>query len=494
MSQLFKASLLLAFFFGLNKIVALIRQIIIARQFGLTADIDAFNVANNYPDLIVSLISAGAISFAFIPVLSEYKQNFGLKQSWKLFSNIANLVFLTTIFLSALIAVFAEVLVSSKFGIAPGFNIAQQNLTVNLMRLNLLSAIVFSLSSLIMATLHTHKHFLLPAVAPILYNLGQIFGAVILSPSMGVYGLSYGVILGAILHMSIQIPALVIFRFKWSFVLDFKDTYVQKVLNLMAPRFITVLLINFIFIARDNLASRLEVGAVSALTYAYFIMQVPQTLIGTAIGTALLPTLSELTTPQKISEFEATLNRTVRVIIATTLVTAILISIGLGVLIKVVFNFDDLQTKLMVGATIAYLIGLVGHSLLEVASRAFYARQNAKIPLFATIFRAVLFIMLALSTFESFGVIGIAMADSISVSLEVVLLLMLLSRSLPGILNLQDTIVRTVLGCISGTVVMVAILYFLPGPALLLVSLGGILGGLVHLIFIKKELKLLIRL
>jgi putative peptidoglycan lipid II flippase len=491
MSALFRASLLISIFFAVNKLVALLRQVIIARQFGLNESIDAFNVANNYPDLIVSLISAGALSFAFIPVLSEYKNLVGLKKSWQLFSQIANLVLLVTVGLSILIAIFAEQLVRASWGIAPGFNPSQQVLVVDLMRLNLLATIIFSVSAMFMASLHTHKHFLLPAIAPILYNAGQIFGAFVLAPTMGVYGLGIGVIIGSLLHLLIQIPALFKFEFSWLPILNFKDKYVQKVLSLMGPRIVTVFLINLIFVARDNLASRLEVGAVSALTYAYFIMQVPQTLIGTAIGTALLPTLSEIT--DKREQFEDTLARIIQVMIAICLIITVVLSIGLAELVRVVFNFSESQTNLLTLTTIAYMIGLLGHCLLEVVSRGFYAKQDAKIPLVATILRAIIFIVLSLMMFDSLGVVGLALADSISVSIEVLLLYLLLGRNFPGIYKIGETLTRTILGCVFSGSIMFILSYYLPGPRLITIIIGLVISSLIYLLFIKKELKILVR-
>lgn len=243
MSQLFKASLLLTVFFGLNKLVALVRQVIIGRQFGLSSEIDAFNVANNLPDLLVSLIAGGALALAFIPVLSEYRTKYGSEPTWKLFSHVANLVFLLTAILSILATYFAPALVSHQLGIAPGFNPAQQIMVVNLMRLSLLATLIFALSGLVMSSLHAHKHFLLPALSPILYNFGLIFGALFLSPNLGVYGLGIGVIIGALLHLLIQIPALLKFNFRYFPILNLTDPGLIKVLKLMGPRILTVLLI-----------------------------------------------------------------------------------------------------------------------------------------------------------------------------------------------------------------------------------------------------------
>ena len=185
-------------FFGVNKIVALLRQALIARQFGITPDIDAFNISNNIPDLIFSVISGGALALAFIPVLTEYFDQKGTRAAWKLFSQIANLVFFTTAILSIVVILFAPSIIGSRFGVAPGFSQGQQLLTTRLMSINLIATLIFSLSGLVMAALQSKKHFLLPAIAPILYNVGQIIGALVLTPFFhrGVYGLAYGVVLG----------------------------------------------------------------------------------------------------------------------------------------------------------------------------------------------------------------------------------------------------------------------------------------------------------
>jgi putative peptidoglycan lipid II flippase len=213
-----RASLIVSVFFGLDKVVAFARQLIITRQFSLTYELDVFNAANNIPDLLSALISGGALSVALIPVLSEHMQSKGRPAAWDIFSRIINLAFLVTAAISLVIAIIAPWLVNNI--IVPGFPPEQKALTAELMRLDLVAIIIFSISGLVMAGLQANQHFLLPALAPTLYNLGQIFGAGILAPEagyhigpftlpafdLGILGLVYGVILGALLHLLIQIP------------------------------------------------------------------------------------------------------------------------------------------------------------------------------------------------------------------------------------------------------------------------------------------------
>ena len=139
MSRLTRVTLMLAVLFAFDKALALLRQVIIARQFGLSPELDAFNAANNLPDLLFALISGGALAVAFIPVLTSILSKEGRNSSWLLFSRIANLAFLVTAFFSIVFALLADQLVGWELGIAPGFTTAQQDLVIRLMRLNLIN-------------------------------------------------------------------------------------------------------------------------------------------------------------------------------------------------------------------------------------------------------------------------------------------------------------------------------------------------------------------
>ena len=241
MSHVARSSLIIAVFFAFDKALGLLRQMILARLFGLTYIVDVFNAANNIPDLLSALISGGALGVALIPVLSEYMEQRGRPAAWDLFTRIINLAFLVTAALSVIIAIFAAPLV--RYIIVPGFPAEQQALTVSVMRLDLVAILIFSISGLAMAGLQANQHFLLPAMAPAFYNLGQIFGAAVLAPAagtklgpltlpglgMGVYGLVYGVIIGALLHLAIQFPGLLHFGFRWRPMINLRHPGVVQV-------------------------------------------------------------------------------------------------------------------------------------------------------------------------------------------------------------------------------------------------------------------------
>ncbi len=507
LSRLSKISLLLAVFFLFDKLLAILRQILIARQFGLSHELDAFNVANNIPDLLFALISGGALAMAFIPVLSEVLTQQGQRPAWTLFSRIANLAFLVTSALAIVVAIFAEPMVRNEIGIAPGFSTAQQDLVIQLMRMNLIATIIFSISGLVMAGLQANQHFLLPALAPIFYNLGQIFGVLVLSPEkgysiagvplpafgLGVSGLVYGVIIGAVLHLLVQVPGLLKYHFKWTPSLGLKDADVKKVLRLLGPRLLTMLLIQSIFIIRDNLASRLAAGAVTSLTYGWMLQQVPETLIGTAIGTAMLPTLSEHFARGEKEIFMQTIQRAVQVLIAVTLPIAAIMAIGLRPLMGLAFDFGSDGTRLLTWVTAGFLLGLMGHSLKEVGTRSFYARQNAWVPLMTAGINLVLYIALGAALYRPLGAPGIALTDSLVFTTEAILLLLLLGRKMALPIKLDRSWLRALAALVSGALVTWGLLSFLEPRVSPLISgtVPMLLGLVCALPWIWKEVRAL---
>lgn len=508
-SHLTRVTLLLAVFFGIDKIVAFARLIIVARQFGLSHELDAFNVANNLPDMLFALISGGALAMAFIPVLTETLTKQGRSQAWDLFSRIANLAFLVTAAFSIGIAIFAEPLVGWRLGIAPGFDDQQQRLVAELMRLNLIATLIFSLSGLVIAGLQANQHFLLPAIAPILYNLGQIFGALVLAPEkglslgpvtlpafgLGVHGLVYGVILGAALHLAIQIPGLVRYGFRWVPKIGLKTEPVRKVLLLLGPRLVTMFFIQLTFIVRDNLASRLEAGSASALTYGWMIMQVPETLIGTAIATAMLPSLAEMAARQDWDTFRATIERAVQVLLALTLPIAAVLSLGLSPLLSLAFGFDAAGTDLLLWVTRAYLLGLFGQCLKEVAVRTFYARQDAITPLWTAGLNLALYSLIGGLLYRTVGAAGISLGDAVAFTCEAVLLMVLFSRKQKAHLALSPALLRSLIAAlVGGGVVFLLTRLNLPGPRAIGALLAMICGALAALPVVWKELRLLVRL
>lgn len=437
LSTLSKTSILLVVCFAADKVLAILRQLIIARTFGLGNELDVFNIANNLPDMLFILISGGAMAMVVIPVLTDVIKKESLAASWRVFSSILNLTFLASFVLSLVIWVFAETIVTSEFGVAPGFAPEQQADVISLMRLNLIATLIFSISGLMIGALQSNQRFLLPALAPLFYNVGQIFGAVVLAPTdgatflgfsipafgLGIRGLAYGVILGAVFHLLIQLPGLIQLGFRWTPVLEVHEPNVRRMLRILVPRILTVFFVQLIFIFRDNLASRLTSGSVTALSYGYMFQQLPETLIGTALGTALLPSLSIFIADAKQAEFETVFTKALRLVVALTFGSAVVMGLGLGPLASFALDLSALETSMLVWTLAGFLVGLTGHCLLEVTNRSFYAQQDAFSPLLATVLNFILFVAFGLGLYRTVGVAGISLSDSIAFTVQALVLI-----------------------------------------------------------------------
>src|SRR5215207_505143 len=498
LSFLGRTSIIIASFFLIDKVLAFVRVGIISRQYAGSVELlDTFNAANNLPDVLFALISGGALSMAFIPLMSDYLTKQGRAAAWDLFSRVANLAFLVTGGAAIIISIFAEQIVNAKLGIAPGFGAEQRQLLAELMRLNLIGTILFSISGLVMASLQANQHFILPALAPTLYNVGQIFGAIFLVPRFGIYGLVYGVILGAALHLLIQIPALFRYEFKWTPALDLRNSGLIEALKLLGPRLMTMFGIQLIVIARDNLASRLDqVGAVTSLTYGWMIMQVPETLLGTAIATAMLPTLAEFAARADWIEFRLTIEKALRVLIALTIPITAVMAAGIHPLVQAAFGFDEATTTLITWTTRAYLLTLTGFSIQEIAARSFYARKEPLFPLYAVVLRLAIFIAIGIVGITFFKPIGapiLAFAE-IALLIESIVLFRWLSRRTHEPLQVWSAVVKGLAAALFGGVTAYVLAVIVPGPAVLTALLGMVVGGLVALPFIWSEIKLLLKL
>jgi len=498
LSFLARTSILIAFFFFIDKILAFVRVGIISRRYADSIQLlDTFNAANNLPDVLFALISGGALAMAFIPLMSEYLTTKGRAAAWDLFSRVANLAFVVTGSIALIIAVFAIPIVNAQIGIAPGFGAEQRQLLAELMRLNLVGTIIFSISGLVMASLQANQHFLLPAMAPILYNVGQIIGAIFLVPRFGIHGLVYGVILGAVLHLLIQVPALFKYEFKWTPAFDLRHTGLIEALKLLGPRLLTMFGIQLIVIARDNIASRLgQVGAVTSLTYGWMIMQVPETLLGTAIATAMLPTLAEFAARADWNGFRLAIERALRVLIALTIPVAAVLAAGINPLVRVVFGFDAATSTLITWTTRAYLLTLTGYSIQEIAARSFYARKEPMFPLYAVLLRLAIFILIGIAGITLFRNIGapvIAFAET-ALLVESIVLFSWLSKRMHEPLRVWSAVGKGVVAALIGGVTAYGLAVIVPGSAVLTALLGMIVGGLVAFLFIWSEVKLLLNL
>ena len=472
-------------------VIGLIRQRIVAGKFGTSAALDAYSAANGIPELLFTMLAGGALAFAFIPIYTELLGKERSDEANSLVGQVITTILLLTGLAAVLLAFFAPTLVSAPWGIAPHFPAEVQLLSAQIMRILLISTIIFAVSSILTGALHAHQHFLLPALAPSMYSLGIIFGALVLEPSLGIFGLAWGAVIGATLHLLIQVPGLVRNRIHPRLMLGWNNPALQRVAILMAPRVIDLLMarasIDWI---NSNLGSGLGEGRVSSLRYAFQLMNTPWTLIGTAIGIAVFPTLAVLAAKGEFKAQRAAISGALRAILTLAIPAAVaLIVLGRPV-IQVLFEggeFTAESTNLVFFALQFYALALISQSMLEVVVRAFAAQKDTLTPLLISFFTTALNIGLAITLSRPLiqGGLehgGLALANGIAVGIEALIGLTILHRRwriIDARRILIDAGKATIAALAMGATILLLGRLFHPGPLLLLLG-GGLLGSVVY--------------
>jgi putative peptidoglycan lipid II flippase len=428
--------------FVLSNLVGLARQILVAQAFGTQNDIEAFNTANRVSETLFNLVAGGALASAFIPTFTTLLARDDHPRAWKLASAVANLALLILTLAGILAAIFAPWIV--RYILAPGFAAypEKEALTIHLLRLMLPSAIIFGMSGLVMGILNSHQVFLFPALAPAMYQVGMIFGVLVLAPSMGIDGLGWGVVIGAGLHFLLQAPALLRLHGGYFLSLGLHSPDVQEVMRLMLPRLLGVAVVQLNFWVNTRLASNFAEGSVTAVVQAFALMLMPQAAIAQSIAIAAMPTFSAQAALGKLSDMRASLAASLR----GALILSMPASLGLIVLRKPVIillyqrgAFDQHSTELVAWALLWFAAGLVGHAVVEIFSRAFYALHDTMTPVLVGVGAMSLNVIFSYAFSNLFIRLGwmphggLALANSLATGLEAVGLLILMRRRLDGL-------------------------------------------------------------
>lgn len=477
--HLLRSSIIVIVLFGLGKLTGLVRTRLVSVTFGTGPEIDAFVAANQLPEVFFTVIAGGSLAAAFIPVYSDYLNNKGARESLKLANTIMTLVILILGTVSALGAIFAPWLVSNV--LVPDYPPQTQELTAAIMRVILIQTTLFGISGVLSSILNANQHFALPAFAPIMLDVGYMFGIFFLVPTMGIIGLAWGTVLGALLHIAIQLPALHRFNYRYWPLLAIRMPGVIEIVRLMIPRFVTLGTIQFADLFIIRLASALPVGSTSGYFYAYALMQFPETLFGTAIALVVFPTLAELYNAGDIAGLRNTASRTLRIIWFLTIPSAA----GMVLLGRPIINilleggqFTADSAQLVYSVLVVFSLRVVSESTVEIAARLFYAQHNTVVPMIAYIGWLILDIALAYLLVGELGIIALALASTVAFTFLAAVLLFLNHRALGDLLNRQLAVSagRYILATAGMTVVILAISTLITQPLLLLI--GGGLSGL----------------
>lgn len=507
-----RAALVVAGGLVLSNLTGFLARILIARAFGTGAENDAFRAAFRIPDLLYTLLAGGALGSAFIPTFTTYLATGYAAHAWALARAVAIRVFLVLGAVALGVMALAPLVI--RAGIVPGFAPEQADLTAALMRVMLISTVIFSVSGLLMGVLQSNGTFLAAAFAPSLYNLGMIIGATLLN-GFGIYGLAYGVVLGALLHLAVQLPALRnvlktdggqktedgqeirppssvsgLPSSASSAALPSLSTDLNQILRLMGPRVLGLGAVQVNFIVNTRLASQMQTGAVSALDTAFAIMILPLAAIAQSIGTALFPEISKHAARGEKAEFAQAVSKALNVTLALSAPAALGLALLGEPLIRILFQrgaFDAQSTHYVAVALAWFALGLIGHAALELVARAFYALKDSARPALLSALSMVLNVVMSVlfsRVFAAWGWLpfgGLALALSLSTLIEVIVLFLLLERRAPEI-SLRPTMIALGKSLVATAVMGLAIYGWLrvAGAGEIATVLAMVIGGAVY--------------
>lgn len=384
------AAFLLAISSFVSQFLGLVRDRLLAGSFGASSELDIYFSAFRIPDFVYGVLIVGGITGAFLPVFSAYfKEEHGdgnwPKEALVFANNVLNCFFILLIVVCGILAVFAPWVV--RF-IIPGFTAENRELTIALTRIMFLSPILFGISSIFSGISQYFHKFLAYALAPVLYNIGIIIGIVFFVPMFGLYGLAYGVILGALMYFLIQIPVACASGFKYLPVLDLRNTGLRKIFALMIPRTISsaVYYINLIFVTA--IASTFIAGSITVFTFSDNIQSFPTMIIGLSFAISCFPTLSKMWASGRKEEFIKSFASTFRQITFLVIPASVLLFLLRIQVIRLLLgtgNFGWWETRLTAGVLGLYCFSIFANALVPLIIRAFFAFQNTVTPMVISI-------------------------------------------------------------------------------------------------------------
>lgn len=404
--------------------------------------LDAYTVAFTIPDFMFFILVSGALSVTFIPVFNQRLATGNKKSAWELSTSLLNLLALITLATSILIIIFAEPLVSYVVG--PGLDESSRSLAVSMMRVIAVNPFLFAVATVFSSMQQAIGRFAFFALAPVLYNIGIIIGAMVFTNGISIFGLqifeggimgvALGVVLGSILQLIVSGIGLYGVGFDYRFKIFWRNKGFRQVLRLLPPRSLDQGMDYVNSIVETNLASRMVSGSVRAYQQATTLSFVPINLIGVAISTAAFPKMTERLGQGRPDLFKKELQAVLRVIVWLTLPIVVVAYFARGYLVSFIENGGDPYMASILGVLV---LTILFRSIYHIAARSFYAQQDTKTPLYISIFTISLNITLAiwLSLGLDMGVYGLAWAAVMTSITEVSILFTVMSRRIPGLFD-----------------------------------------------------------
>lgn len=484
LQHMVRSTAIVVVFFGLSKLTGFVKLILMTDQFGLSTDADALTAAIQLPDLFMQMVSGGALAAALIPVYSDYVTNRPKSEQRDLGSTVVTLVALVLGSVFLVVLAFAPWI--ARVILVPHFSAEAQILVAQLMRIVVFSALIVGVSAVLSAMLHTHQHFILPALADVVIDLGQIVGILLLAERYGVFGVAWGGVIGSCCHLLVQLPAVIRKGIEIRPKLALQLQGVREVLRLMGPRLVTIggAQLSDIIVIRS--ASQLPEGSVSGYYYALLLIGIPVSLFGWAIGTVIFPTMAEQFNQRDHDGLRQTATNGFLALSSLMFPAAVgLVALG-RTGIQFIFErgeFDASSTALMYSIVIILSLRILSDSGLVVFERIFYARHNTRTVMWFSLVWFTTYVVSAVILIPTIGVLGLALAHSASFLILTSSMYIYLQRK-ERFFNqrqLSAGMGRTVLACLV-MIVPIQLIAQLGLPAIMYVAIAIPVGGIVYLL------------
>jgi putative peptidoglycan lipid II flippase len=419
--------------FVASRLLGLAREAILAPKFGTSGEYAAYVSAFRIPDLLFLVIMAGAFGSAFIPVFSGFLSRPDPAGAWRLASAVITLTAITVMLTAGVVFLFAGPII--RYLVAPGLSPENQSLAVELMRVLLVSPLLLGMGIAAKGILESHHQFTLPALAPVVYNISIMGGALLLTPSMGIHGVAIGVAVGALGHVLIQVPGLYRLGMRYRPIIDFRVDGLREVGRLLVPRLIGQAAFQVNFIAVNYFASNAGEEGVSALNYAWQLLMLPHGVIALSISTVIFPTMAQQYEQGRLADLQETLVGALRPLLFITLP----VSIGLFAFRESIIQlalqrgeFNQASTE-RVAALLAWLaLGLVGYAFVEVLTRAFYAMHDTRTPVATGLLIILGNVLLSAILVKDYGHEALAWSLSATTAAEALIMLLVLRNRFGG--------------------------------------------------------------
>lgn len=362
-----------------SRILGVFRSGLLANAFGAGSELDVYFAAFRIPDLVYNILIAGGVIVSFLPLFSEYFAK-NKEEAWKFVNNVLSIFLFSLVVLSLILFIFTLPILKL---ITPGFTHEQLAETALLTRMMLLSPILLGLSAIFSGVLQYFNRFLVYSFAPVLYNIGIIFGILFLSPRFGIFGVAMGVVIGAFFHFAIQVPSVISCGFKYQPIFDFKGEGIKKVFLLMIPRTLAIAGLQTNLIVITAIASTLAAGSISVFNFANDIQYFPIGIIGTSFAIAVFPSLTRSTANGIKEEFVKNFSSVLRNILYFIIPLSIFIFILREQIVEIIFKygkFGQLPAQLTSGCLGLFCFGIFANALVPLVSRAFFAFKDTKTP------------------------------------------------------------------------------------------------------------------